>query len=54
VFAGADASRAFVTGCFKEDRKPDMRGVEEMYLPLDDPEVDGLYSAEEMKIQKER
>lgn len=52
VFAGADASRAFVTGCFKEDRIPDMRGVEEMYLPLDDPEVDALYSEEEMRVQK--
>lgn len=52
MFAGADASRAFVTGCFKEDRNPDLRGVEEMYLPLDDPEVDALYSEEEMKIQK--
>lgn len=54
MFAGADASRAFVTGCFKEDRKPDMRGVEEMYLPQDDVEVDSLYSEEEMKVQKEK
>ncbi|KAG9229154.1 putative membrane steroid-binding protein 2 [Amylocarpus encephaloides] len=44
-FAGADASRGFVTGCFDEDRNPDLRGVEKMYIPLDDPEVDGLYSA---------
>lgn len=42
-FAGADASRGFVTGCFDTDRTPDMRGVEEMYLPLDDPEIDGLF-----------
>ncbi|EDN91425.1 hypothetical protein SS1G_00828 [Sclerotinia sclerotiorum 1980 UF-70] len=39
-FAGVDASRAFVTNCFQEDRTPDMRGVEEMFLPLDDEEVD--------------
>ncbi|KAK3370861.1 hypothetical protein B0T24DRAFT_627218 [Lasiosphaeria ovina] len=39
-FAGCDASRAYVTGCFAEDRTPDMRGVEDMYLPLDDPAVD--------------
>jgi predicted heme/steroid binding protein len=42
LFAGADASRGFVTGCFDTDRTPDMRGVEEMFLPLDDPEIDGL------------
>lgn len=41
-----------MTSCFKEDRNPDLRGVEEMYLPLDDPEVDALYSAEEMRVQK--
>ncbi|MCJ1310337.1 hypothetical protein MMC25_004001 [Agyrium rufum] len=34
-FAGRDASRAFVTGCFQTDLTPDMRGVEEMYVPLD-------------------
>ncbi|PQE08442.1 cytochrome b5-like heme steroid binding domain-containing protein [Rutstroemia sp. NJR-2017a BBW] len=39
-FAGADASRAFVTQCFTEDRTPDMRGVEKMFLPLDDEETD--------------
>jgi len=42
LFAGADASRGFVTACFDTDRTPDMRGVEEMFLPLDDPEIDGL------------
>jgi predicted heme/steroid binding protein len=35
-FAGRDASRSFVTGCFSEDRTPDMRGVEEMFIPNDD------------------
>jgi predicted heme/steroid binding protein len=52
LFAGADASRGFVTGCFDTDRTPDMRGVEEMFLPLDDPEIDGLYSSGEMKKLK--
>ncbi|KAL9617240.1 MAG: hypothetical protein Q9160_007968 [Pyrenula sp. 1 TL-2023] len=37
-FAGVDATRAFVTGCFAEDKTGDMRGAEEMYIPLDDPE----------------
>lgn len=34
-FAGRDATRAFVTGCFDEDLVPDLRGVEEMFVPLD-------------------
>lgn len=34
-FAGRDAARAFVTGCFDTDLTPDLRGVEEMFLPLD-------------------
>lgn len=36
VFTGADAARGFVTGCFKEDRTWDLRGVEGMFLELDD------------------
>ncbi|KAK4186231.1 membrane-associated progesterone-binding protein 4 [Podospora australis] len=51
-FAGCDAARAYVTGCFAEDRTPDMRGVEEMYLPLDDPEVDRHWSRAELKALK--
>lgn len=38
-FAGRDAARAFVTGCFQEDLTPDLRGVEEMYVPVD-PDTD--------------
>lgn len=45
-FAGADASRAYVTGCFADDRTPDMRGVEEMFLPIDDPETDRQFAPE--------
>ncbi|KAI4287105.1 MAG: hypothetical protein L6R35_003643, partial [Caloplaca aegaea] len=38
-FAGRDATRAFVTGCFDSDNlNGDLRGVEEMFLPLDDEE----------------
>lgn len=54
VFAGVDASRGFVTGCFKEDQTPDMRGAELMYLPLDDPEVDKHWTKSELKILKEQ
>ncbi|KAH9907956.1 cytochrome b5 [Xylariomycetidae sp. FL2044] len=42
-FAGADASRSYVTGCFAEDRTADLRGAEDMYLPLDDPAVDEVH-----------
>lgn len=48
-FAGVDAARAYVTGCFAEDRTPDMRGVEEMFLPLDDPETDDHWSRPELQ-----
>ncbi|KAF6831356.1 heme steroid binding domain-containing protein [Colletotrichum plurivorum] len=53
VFAGHDASRGFVTGCFLEDRTPDMRGVEAMFLPLDDPEIDRHWSYDEMQKLRE-
>lgn len=48
-FAGVDAARGFVTGCFADDRTPDLRGVETMFLPLDDPETDAHWSAEELQ-----
>lgn len=48
-FAGTDASRAYVTGCFADDLTQDMRGVEEMYLPLDDPETDSHWTTAEIE-----
>ncbi|SPO03302.1 related to DNA damage response protein [Cephalotrichum gorgonifer] len=51
-FAGCDASRAYVTGCFSEDRTADMRGVEEMYLPLEDPEVNSHFTKEELSAMR--
>ncbi|KAK4197083.1 hypothetical protein QBC40DRAFT_207891 [Triangularia verruculosa] len=53
-FSGCDAARAYVTGCFAEDRSPDMRGVEEMYLPLDDPNVDKHWSRQELRELKKK
>ncbi|TVY31915.1 Membrane steroid-binding protein 2 [Lachnellula cervina] len=47
-FAGADASRAFVTNCFQEDRNPDLRGAELAFIPKDS-EVDALYTSGELK-----
>ncbi|KAK5128818.1 hypothetical protein LTR85_000151 [Meristemomyces frigidus] len=44
VFAGKDAARGFITGCFAEDGTPDLRGVEWTYVPTDVPEgseIDG-------------
>ncbi|KAH0538277.1 hypothetical protein GP486_008787, partial [Trichoglossum hirsutum] len=56
-FAGRDATRAFVTGCFAEDLTWDLRGVEEMFMPLDDDAAaaagDGVTGAE-AKIRRER
>lgn len=37
-FAGRDAARAFLTGCFAEDAVPDLRGVERMFMPVDPEE----------------
>lgn len=53
-FSGKDASRGFVTGCFDTDLTPDMRGVEEMYLPLEGGEADALMSTGELKMARER
>ncbi|EME47914.1 hypothetical protein DOTSEDRAFT_113808, partial [Dothistroma septosporum NZE10] len=35
IFAGRDAARGFVTGCFKDDANSDLRGVEWTYVPKD-------------------
>lgn len=35
VFAGKDAARGFITGCFAEDATPDLRGVEWTYMPAE-------------------
>ncbi|KAJ5991788.1 Cytochrome b5 [Penicillium sp. IBT 35674x] len=51
-FAGRDATRAFVTGCFSDDLTPDLSGVEEMFMPVEDVE-ESLTSAEK-KVRRER
>ncbi|KAI5862401.1 cytochrome b5 [Durotheca rogersii] len=53
-FAGADASRAYVTGCFAEDRTADLRGAEAAFLPLDDPAADARYPAAELARLRRR
>ncbi|KAK4961703.1 hypothetical protein LTR10_002194 [Elasticomyces elasticus] len=37
VFAGKDAARGFITGCFAEDGTPDLRGAEYTYVASDIP-----------------
>lgn len=53
-FAGCDGGRAYVTGCFAEDRTADMRGVEAMFLPLDDPAVDKYWTTAQFNEIKRR
>jgi predicted heme/steroid binding protein len=52
-FAGRDAARGFITGCFAEDLTPDLRGLEEMYIPLDDPNEKPISKAQR-KLRRER
>ena len=62
VFAGKDAARGFVTGCFAEDATPDLRGVEWTYVPQDVPALDaeGLtgeeknYRAQEVRMARKK
>ncbi|KAJ5433888.1 Cytochrome b5 [Penicillium cf. griseofulvum] len=52
-FAGRDATRAFVTGCFEEDLTSDMRGVEIMFMPVEDVEDESITSAQR-KIRRQK
>lgn len=36
ALAGVDATRGYVTGCLAEDRTPDLRGAELVYIPVED------------------
>lgn len=58
-FAGRDATRAFVTGCFQEDLTGDLRGVEEMFIPVEDAEggtkkTESKEEKREGKLRRER
>ena len=59
-FAGRDATRAFVTGCFDTDLNGDLRGVEEMFMSEDLSEEgvreEGLTKEErrKRKLRRER
>ena len=57
AFAGKDATRAFVTGCFAEDSTLDLRGAEEVYMVVDGEGDDGVeegLSSGERKVRAER
>jgi predicted heme/steroid binding protein len=53
-FAGRDAARAFITGCFQEDLTSDLRGVEAMYIPKEAPDAEAKLSKRELKLRRER
>ncbi|KAI5801112.1 hypothetical protein EDC01DRAFT_716374 [Geopyxis carbonaria] len=48
-FAGRDASRAFVSGCFREDLTWDLRGLERMFITGDARKEDDA-EAKEIKL----
>jgi predicted heme/steroid binding protein len=55
VFGGKHATRAFVTGCFAEDATNDMRGVEIMYIPVEDDAEEDLSSGhKKTRAEKDR
>jgi hypothetical protein len=53
VFAGKDAARGFITGCFAEDSTPDLRGAEWTYVPNDVPSFEEKATAEQ-KVYREK
>ncbi|PGG95802.1 hypothetical protein AJ79_09862 [Helicocarpus griseus UAMH5409] len=56
-FAGVDATRAYVTGCFQEDRTPDLRGAELMFIPIEDDDESAMergMSSQQKKVRRER
>lgn len=57
VFAGKDAARGFITGCFAEDGTPDLRGAEWTYVAQDVPdfdEIDGVKVSGAQKSHREQ
>ena len=57
VFAGKDATRGFITGCFAEDSTPDIRGAEWTYVPINVPpfdELDGVKVQAAQKVHREQ
>lgn len=53
-FTGKDATRAFVTGCFKEDLTSDLSGVEEMFIPIDEEDEVASLTPAQRKVRREQ
>ena len=53
-FTGKDATRAFVTGCFKEDQTPDLSAVEEMFIPIDEEDEVASLTPAQRKVRREQ
>lgn len=53
VFAGKDAARGFITGCFAEDSTPDLRGAEWTYIPIDVPPLDAKDVTPQQNVRRE-
>ncbi|TGZ79834.1 cytochrome b5 [Ascodesmis nigricans] len=51
-FAGRDAARAFVTGCFQTDLTWDLRGLEEKYITDKEREMDDKDAAEINELER--
>jgi hypothetical protein len=53
-FAGRDAARAYVSGCFGQDLTWDLRGLEEMYITGKGREEDNAELAEINEIESQK
>ncbi|KAI9889913.1 MAG: hypothetical protein M1814_004636 [Vezdaea aestivalis] len=53
-FAGHDATRAYVTGCFDTDITWDIRGVEAMYMPIGDAADEASLTKADKKMRREK
>ncbi|KAF8539596.1 hypothetical protein BDD12DRAFT_837210 [Trichophaea hybrida] len=53
-FAGKDATRAFVSGCFQQDLTWDLRGLEEMFITGKGREEDNAELEEITKLEQQR
>lgn len=51
-FAGRDAARAFVSGCFQDDLTWDLRGLEEMYITGENRKEDHAQAAEIYELNR--
>ena len=53
-FAGRDAARAYVSGCFKDDLTHDLRGLEDMFVTGKSRDEDNAEAAEIRELERKR